>query len=564
MKRHEIHACFPLRCAALVANIGRLNNIPSVKVVSVMRLTILSSVSVLALLSLTPFQAFSAFEFVAPRPATEATEITESKSAGPVIAAPTVQTDHLPLPTVSNSAADLVKNAINPAMDGADASFGGGKPIPLTPVAHDSDSLVVDTRTARIKTDVQELPPLPSARASKPVAAVPASIMPTPVMPVPVMPEPAPIAASYRAPDDDLPVSSFGVVPMMPSSSSFAPASHNDAEVVEGFGRDVPLVLALQQIVPTHYRYSFDDAISPGTRISWTGGQPWKDVIMDIAQRNNMNVDIVSNVVAFHRGGSSSAPSASAFAGMPSAAGFSAVDSAPVMPIPTMPAPHDIQPVRSAPLPIVQEEIAAPVVERKAPVVAPVAVKASKDAAFDPLLADNVPAKQKVENKRILTAEPAPAMPAPVMANNPPSSFDMPMPIAPIADAAPVAAPMITEVPRSSSQPVAEAGNEVVSPPSYVATDIASSREWAAMKGETLRQALTNWSQGAGVSLVWSSEYDYPLQTDVRIAASYADAVRTLLAGFSKAQPRPLGRLFDNQKSGAQPVLIIETQRLTN
>jgi hypothetical protein len=95
-------------------------------------------------------------------------------------------------------------------------------------------------------------------------------------------------------------------------------------------------------------------------------------------------------------------------------------------------------------------------------------------------------------------------------------------------------------------------------------SDLTTSKDWEGRKGETLRQTLTNWSEQAGVSLVWSSEYDFPLQTDIRIQAAYADGVRTLLAGFSKAQPRPIGRLFKNDKVGAQPVLIIETQRLTN
>jgi len=97
-----------------------------------------------------------------------------------------------------------------------------------------------------------------------------------------------------------------------------------------------------------------------------------------------------------------------------------------------------------------------------------------------------------------------------------------------------------------------------------IQADMTTSREWSALKNQTLRQTLTAWAEQAGTSLVWSSEYDYPLQTDVRIQAGYADAVRTLLDGFSKAQPRPIGRLFKNDKVGAQPVLIIETQRLTD
>ena len=132
-----------------------------------------------------------------------------------------------------------------------------------------------------------------------------------------------------------------------------------------------------------------------------------------------------------------------------------------------------------------------------------------------------------------------------------------------------------TELPVSSSLsqtatittetvPVAVPQPEIVPVTGTANPDYMAVQEWQAQKDETLRHALTEWSQRVGVSLVWSSEYDYPLQTDLRIKAAYPDAVRTLLAGFSKAQPRPLGRLFKNAQVGAAPVLIIETQRLTN
>src|SRR5690606_22187091 len=96
-----------------------------------------------------------------------------------------------------------------------------------------------------------------------------------------------------------------------------------------------------------------------------------------------------------------------------------------------------------------------------------------------------------------------------------------------------------------------------------LAADIDTVSEWQGVKNATLRDVLTEWSERAGVSVVWSSEFDYPLQTDVRIQASYTDAVRTLLAGFGKASPRPIGRLFKNKAVGAQPVLVVETQHLT-
>lgn len=538
-----------------------------------MRLTILSSVSVLAMLSLAPVQAFSAFEFIAPKATTpvvtnsgsgHVTGVTATQSAGPVVPAPIVESSNLPMPTTRETAADLVHGAVNPVMKTNVPVEFGQQAIPLTPVVGDSDALVVNARGGNaqrtvttqignhIQADIQDLPPLPPMPA--PVA------MPSSVVPVPVMPDAprgtrtasVPVSVMPSSPYDDVPVSSFGVVPDMPSRHVPVASASND--VVQGFGRDVPLVLALQQIVPPSYRYSFDDGISPGMNISWSGGQPWKNIIMEIAQHNNLNVDIVSNVVAFHRGGSSSVSAPSSVASA----------------VPSMPAQIE---QRVAP-----QEIVRPVVPvQAAPVhVAPVKSVPVKTAAkakdgFDPLLGDDVPAKGKVDNKKILTADASTAVKASDVMTDAPSSFAMPMPIAPDATVSAQQQPVVPQPVQDRSQnyatmdmAAAMPAPAVASPPVVVEADMATSREWNAFKGETLRQALTTWSSTAGVSLVWSSEYDYPLQTDVRIASDYTGAVRTLLAGFSKAQPRPLGRLFDNQKAGAQPVLIVETQRLTD
>ena len=46
-----------------------------------------------------------------------------------------------------------------------------------------------------------------------------------------------------------------------------------------GFGKDMPLALALRQIVPATYAFSFDPAVEIGTRVSWQGGEAWNVVL---------------------------------------------------------------------------------------------------------------------------------------------------------------------------------------------------------------------------------------------------------------------------------------------
>lgn len=50
---------------------------------------------------------------------------------------------------------------------------------------------------------------------------------------------------------------------------------------VEGFGNDIPMALAMRQIVPATYSFSFD-GVNPGKPISWSGGKGWDIILKDI------------------------------------------------------------------------------------------------------------------------------------------------------------------------------------------------------------------------------------------------------------------------------------------
>lgn len=520
-----------------------------------MRLTLLSTVSALVLFGLALSPAHAAFEFVSPQ-ATKASAPAPDmvEEAAPVVNnSPVIEGMDLPAPMAASE---------TPVLPAAMPSPQNGEPMPLmmpksgssavklTPIAHDSDALVVENRA------------------------------PVPAGPTPIRTTPMQVPAEFQWTQQE-------------------PSGDDQGAVVQGFGRDVPLVLALQQIVPPNYRYSFDPGIDPGLRVKWTGGQPWKNVIMELARSHNMNVDIVSNVVAFRKNGYNDAP----VAPMP-------------MTSPVVASATELPPIIDAPMPVVSTPVLpvdmpaeapaklTPVISEPARTARPAAksqddmrntlTAARQEATFDPLLGLDKPARTEVKDKKILTADSeTSAMMAPVSQDivmqplMPELAAPKPMP-APVAPAAPrIAAPVNDFMPAPVLPPVNAAHNDVTPMPmvpnasvgmndmppvdAYAVVgspirkaDMATAMSWEARKGQTLRQALTAWSEYAGVSLVWSSEYDYPLQTDVRIDANYTDAVKTLLAGFSKAQPRPLGRLFNNSQSGAQAVLIVETQRLTN
>ena len=61
----------------------------------------------------------------------------------------------------------------------------------------------------------------------------------------------------------------------IPSAAPSPSAPSVAAADVVGFGTDMPLALALRQIVPADYAFSFGENVNPGYRVSWSGGKAW-------------------------------------------------------------------------------------------------------------------------------------------------------------------------------------------------------------------------------------------------------------------------------------------------
>ncbi|MCC6597870.1 MAG: TcpQ domain-containing protein [Alphaproteobacteria bacterium] len=81
---------------------------------------------------------------------------------------------------------------------------------------------------------------------------------------------------------------------------------------IEGFGTDIPLALALREVVPPEYAYAFGDGVNPGYRISWNGGKNWLEVVREMVAPLSLRADIRGNVVVIS---SMHAPSAAPVAG---------------------------------------------------------------------------------------------------------------------------------------------------------------------------------------------------------------------------------------------------------
>jgi hypothetical protein len=102
--------------------------------------------------------------------------------------------------------------------------------------------------------------------------------------------------------------------PVAPPKTDNAIVVHTEttpvfAEAV-GFGSDMPLAIALQQVVPSEYAFSFGADVNPGQRVSWNGGKPWNQVVLEMIAPLDLEANISGRVVHIHTSKSSNQSSA--------------------------------------------------------------------------------------------------------------------------------------------------------------------------------------------------------------------------------------------------------------
>ncbi len=404
----------------------------------------------------------------------------------------------------------------------------------------------------------QQQAPMPASGAveAESLGGMPA-IEPFPLREDNLEPIGAPVLPSASMP----PVTAAPVMPVFPSApGGFAPAppppaAKNFFETVDGFGSDIPLALAMQQIVPPGYSYAFDPDINPGTRLNWNGGKPWNEVLEDAVRPGDMRIEISGNTVRVRQTWASAEdmmqtaavtakPGSMAFPSLPPVSAI--MQPVPVAPVamPPMAAPsfgEDIMPPQSYP--------------RRArpgmPESAMPSMGAGSDIEWTP---QNMAAAPPAPMSPVMPGMPIPRPPEGGMYAPVPLTPSMPSP-----PAATGAVPMPLTPPSMASAPVLAPPGTVSSPMGTVSRvlDPHEIGYWQAEQGASLKDTLGRWSSAAGVALLWNSAYDYVMPMPVRLHATFPEALTQILSSYNTADPRPVGQLHPNLPQGPS-VLVVE------
>ena len=85
--------------------------------------------------------------------------------------------------------------------------------------------------------------------------------------------------------------------PLSPTSVSASSSGFNDSTVIQGFGKQVPLVIALREVVPASYQFAYADGINLGTLVNWKGGRPWPEVMTNVVTPLGLTATERNNVI---------------------------------------------------------------------------------------------------------------------------------------------------------------------------------------------------------------------------------------------------------------------------
>lgn len=127
-----------------------------------------------------------------------------------------------------------------------------------------------------------------------------------------------------------------------------------------------------------------------------------------------------------------------------------------------------------------------------------------------------------------------------------------------VATAAPADTPRLSGPPADLLVPAPATPPSVsteAASPIAIEVERGSFTSWLAAEGKDLREVLISWAEEAGWSVVWRSDYRYPLQAGASFDGEFTDAASLLLQNFASARPPVRATFYKGNR-----VLLVENQ----
>lgn len=342
-----------------------------------------------------------------------------------------------------------------------------------------------------------------------------------------------------------------GALPVTPAETLETPAASGPFAEALGFGSDIPLALALGQIVPAEFAYSFASNVNPGVKISWNGGKPWNEVLNEALEPLNLRAEIIGTAVIVRNA-------------TPSFEMPAVVESQQNTMIPRPPV-YTAQPLVTATpasndtstTPAQRGEGTSDNYPRRSP-----QRKNFMDSIFTPdkdkgNTAPPPPQTQEegvlIENEVSPATQAASVAPAAPAAVTPIPASDAPVllraqKISYADDRMEDTSPVMADRPMAQSASVGSNSPDVLDP--------LAVRFWQADSNRNLRDVLEEWSTAASVEMIWDSGYEYKLPASFSLHGTFPDAVTKVFSLYGKVEPRPQGKLHPNLPKGPSVLLV--------
>lgn len=177
-------------------------------------------------------------------------------------------------------------------------------PEPVVLAASSSLSSVEPAGTTGMPTAQAMVDSMPSMTAprsdqtpSMTTSPIPAVVAPAPE--VAIAPVAASVPAAVVAPvSDNAAVSPITGATLAPETTPVAAAGQ-----VQGFGKQVPLVVALRQLLPQGYTFVRGEGVDLSQSVDWQGGKAWNDVLADAVKPLGLTATLTGDTVVLNRAG---------------------------------------------------------------------------------------------------------------------------------------------------------------------------------------------------------------------------------------------------------------------